>query len=128
MAHGDRASDAVEVDQQERLEEIRRETMQAAAMPVGALLSFAIAAVSVPFQGRLAGGVVLAALLFIVAGVSILAGRAGGGMAAAMASFSFDFFHVAPIRLLHLRTLAGLALAFVAIALLLGRRPDRHRV
>ena len=99
----------------------RRYGIRDAAMLLGALAAFAVAAVSVPLQSRLADGVVLGLHVLIVVAVSVLAGRAAGAPTACMAGFAFDFFHVEPIRILHLPTLSGLVVALIVLALLAGR-------
>lgn len=101
---------------------MRRQSAADAGLAVGVLGTFAVAAITVPLNGSLADRALLATLVLAVAGVGVVAGRSAAVLTAVMAAFSFDFFHVAPIRVLHLLTLVVLVAGFVVIALITGRR------
>lgn len=92
-------------------------------VPAGAsLLAFGAAAVTVGFQGPIASDTIAVTLGVLV----VIAGRIGGRLpaitSAAMAAFSFDFFHVEPVRVLHGRTLLVALAAYGVLGLLTAAR------
>jgi K+-sensing histidine kinase KdpD len=89
----------------------------ATAPSIAALAAFAVAAITVPIEGRLVNAVVLLVLAAIVVVTRVVAGRSGSLVSAAMGAFAFDFFHVAPVRVLHVRTLGETLALLVTLAL-----------
>lgn len=81
-------------------------------------IAFVLCAVTTPLRSRVSSDVVFAMLLILVASAALLGSRRGAAYAAVVAAFSFDFFHVSPLRVLHLRTLvlSGIVLGAVALA------------
>jgi K+-sensing histidine kinase KdpD len=98
------------------------ELVPVVAPSVGALGAFAVAAITVPIEGRVVNALVLLALAAIVLTTRAVAGRQGAVLGAVMAAFAFDFFHVAPVRVLHARTLGG-ALVLLLVLALVRRSP-----
>lgn len=103
-------------------EQDRREVRRALAPVAASLAAFVVATYTVPVNGRPVDEVVLAAIV----GLVVLAGRFGGRgaaiSAALMGAFSFDFFHVEPLRVLHTRTLLLTLALFGLVAVAAGRR------
>ena len=92
---------------------------------VASLAAFAIAAATTPFGFDRP---VLGAVVLTVVAAGLAGGRPAALVTAAMGSLSFDFFHVAPLRVLHARTLAEVAALLVAVALVSGRQTLASRV
>jgi K+-sensing histidine kinase KdpD len=101
----------------------RREMRRALAPLFASFAPFLVAALTVSINSRAVDEFALAmiAALFVVAGR--LGGIAPGLYAALMGSLSFDFFDVAPIRVLHAGTLSLCFAAMSGLALLASRRP-----
>jgi K+-sensing histidine kinase KdpD len=97
-------------------------TFRELALPVASLAAFFITAVTVPFPQQIVGRSIFAILFVVVAAAGRVGGRAAAVSCAAMAAFSFDFFHIEPLRVLHARTLLLLLVVFGAMAALSGRR------
>lgn len=108
-----------------------RATVEDAALVVGGLACFTVAAITTPLHSRHVGELVLGLVVVGVVGVAVLGGGAAALATAVMGALSFDFFHVEPIRLLHGRTLAELLALMVAAAVAGGtirsRRTARRR-
>lgn len=79
------------------------------------LVAFAVAAITAPLGGR-AATVVLSVLVLVVAAAGVVGGRAAALVAAVMAALAFDFFHVAPLRVLHARSLGELVAGLAVVA------------
>jgi K+-sensing histidine kinase KdpD len=84
---------------------------------VGVIVVFALAAASVGLQGATFEDALLSTILVGVAGASIVGGRSGGIPTAIAGALAFDFFHVAPVRVLHVRTSLELVAVLVGVAL-----------
>src|SRR5215212_3749579 len=89
------------------------------------IAAFFIAAVTVPLSHRRTEMVILAVLVGLVVAAGRLAGRPAALSCAVMTAFSYDFFHVEPIRVLHGRTLLLLLVALGVLAAIAGRPPQR---
>jgi len=98
-----------------------------AASLAGVLGAFALPAMTVWLPGHGVDRVVLCALVLVVAASGIAAGRTAALSSAAMAGLSYDFFRVAPIRVLHPLTLAAVLALMVAVALVSTARQRSGR-
>lgn len=97
-----------------------------AAVPVGMVVAFALGAATAPWSGRVLDRVVLCVLVAVVATVGRVAGCAAALVTALMAATSFDFFHVRPLGVLHVRGLLLASLLFGAIAVVSGALHRHH--
>jgi K+-sensing histidine kinase KdpD len=98
-----------------------------AAGSVGAVAVFVLCAATAPLPADVVARVVLTGVIVTVALVARGAGRRAGAIVAVAGAFSFDFFHVQPIRVLHGRTLLETASGLVLLAVVAGttgRRSD----
>jgi K+-sensing histidine kinase KdpD len=100
----------------------RGQAIADAALPVGTLAAFAVAAVSASVAGRLLDEIVLGVLVLTVGAVALAAGRLSAVLTAVTAALSFDFFRVEPIRILHAGTLVASFAGLAAVAILASRR------
>lgn len=107
-------------------EDERQAARRAFAPAAIALVAFAVAAATVPFQTRLADDAVLLAVAAL-AGLASRIGGAGGGMSVAvLGGLSVDFFHRTPLRTLHPRALVPTLVLLCAVGLLFSG-PSRAR-
>ena len=79
-----------------------------------ALVVFGVAAITTPLGPGAAPAVLCVLVVLVVAG-AVVGGRATALLAAVMAALAFDFFHVAPLRVLHARTLAELTAGLLTV-------------
>ena len=109
--------------------EDERQAARRAFAPVAlALAAFAIAATTVPFQTRLAGDAVLLAVAVVAALASRVAGWSGGISVAVLGGLSVDFFHRAPIRTVHPRTLVPTLALLCAVSFATSSPRQERRV
>jgi K+-sensing histidine kinase KdpD len=91
----------------------------------GAVAVFVLCATTAPLSAGAVSRTVLGGLIVAVALVGRSAGRRAGAVVAVAGAFSFDFFHVAPIRVLHGRTLLETTLGLVLLAVAAGTNGRR---
>ena len=99
-----------------------------AAAFIGTVACFALPAVTVALTAPLVGAMLLVALVVIVAVAAVCDGRSASLAPAAMAAFSFDFFHVSPVRGLHPGTLLSCLALFATVAVVAGVVHPRPRM
>ena len=106
------------------LDEDRQAALRTFAPADVALLAFAIAGTTVPFQTRPADDGVLLAVAALVVLASRIGGNGGGISVALLGGLSVDFFHRTPIRTLHPRALVPMLVFLCTVSLLSA--PSRH--
>jgi hypothetical protein len=95
----------------------RRAARQSFAPTAAALAAFVAGAVTSPVDGRPEDAVVLHAMAAIVDAARRVGGAVGAACGVAVATLSYDFFHVHPLRSLHAVPLLVALVGFGAVAL-----------
>jgi hypothetical protein len=103
------------------LDEDRQAALRTFAPAGVALLAFAIAATTVPFQTRPADDGVLLAVAALVVLASRIGGNGGGISVALLGGLSVDFFHRTPIRTLHPRALVPMLVLLCTVGVISAR-------